>query len=471
MTQSISALDATIDAALADAAPRPVWWDLHDLAPASDPLASDLRADLVIVGGGLTGLWAAIHALDADPGRHVVLLEASHVAVGASGRNGGFVSESLTHGMAHGVATWPEELPELIRLGRDNVAEIADFLAAEGIAADLRLCGKTALATRPHEVEALRAAHELNQRYAEPSVLLSAEEAQADVHSPTYLAGLRTSGGGLVDPAALVLGLRDAALRRGLVLHEETPVLDLGRDGDRIACRTPTGTVRAEQVLLATNAFPPLLRRLRARVIPVWDHVLATEPLTPAQLASIGWADNQGLTDAGNQFHYYRRTPDDRILWGGYDAVYYFGNRTDASLEQRDASHRLLVRQFFETFPQLAGLRMSHRWAGIIDTTSRFTPTFGAALGGRVAYSVGYTGLGVASSRFGARVGLDLLAGHETERTALRMVRRKPVPFPPEPARYVAVQAARAALAREDETGRRGLLLRTMDRFGVGFNS
>jgi glycine/D-amino acid oxidase-like deaminating enzyme len=223
--------------------------------------------------------------------------------------------------------------------------------------------------------------------------------------------------------------------------------------------------------VLATNGFRPLLRRIRQFVLPVWDHVLATEPLSAEQLGRIGWANNQGLTDAGNQFHYYRRTADDRIVWGGYDAIYYFGNRIDAGREQREASHRLLAEQFYSTFPQLDDVRMSHRWAGIIDTTSRFTPLFGTAVGGRVAYAVGYTGLGVAASRFGAQVALDLLAGRETERTELSMVRRRPVPFPPEPLRWTAVQVTRRALAREDERGERGLLLRTMDRFGVGFNS
>ena len=227
----------------------------------------------------------------------------------------------------------------------------------------------------------------------------------------------------------------------------------------------------AHQVLLATNAFPPLLKRIRSYVLPVWDHVLATEPLTAEQLSRIGWSNNQGLTDAGNQFHYYRRTADDRILWGGYDAIYYFGNKTDRSREQRDKSHRLLAAQFYATFPQLSDVQMSHRWAGIIDTTSRFTPLFGTAYGGRVAYTVGYTGLGVAMSRFGARVALDLLAGRSTERTALSMVQRPPVPLPPEPLRWAAVQTTRAALAREDRLGRRGVLLRAMDRFGVGFNS
>ncbi len=456
---------------LADARPGPVWWEGRDVGPVTEPYAGDRLADLVVVGAGLTGLWAAIHALEEDPGRDVVVLEGSHVASGASGRNGGFVSESLTHGLAHGLATWPAELPDLLRLGRENVAEIAAFVDREQIDADLRLCGKTAMATRPHEVGSLRAAHALNLEHGEASTYLSAEQVRADVRSPTYLAGVRTTGGGLVDPAALVAGLRDAAVRRGAVLHESSPVRSLSRDGERVAVRTDHGVLRARNVVLATNAFPPLLRRIRAYVLPVWDHVLATEPLTTGQLDALGWSDNQGLTDAGNQFHYYRRTPDDRILWGGYDAVYYYGNGTQAGREQRAASHRLLAGQFYATFPQLAEVALTHRWAGIIDTTSRFTPVFGTAYAGRVAYAVGYTGLGVASSRFGARVALDLLAGRETERTGLGLVRRRPVPFPPEPFRWTAVQATRAALAREDRDGRRGALLRTMDRFGVGFNS
>jgi glycine/D-amino acid oxidase-like deaminating enzyme len=460
-----------VDAALADARPMPVWWEDHRRAAVSDPLTGDVAADLVVVGGGLTGLWAAITAVQEQPGRSVTVLEADQVAAGASGRNGGFVSASLTHGLSHGVATWPDELPQLLELGHRNLREIDEFLAKERVDAKLRLCGKTAMATRAHEVAALRALHALHEEHGEESTYLTADEVRADVDSPTYLAGLSTPAGGLVHPTAMTTGLRDVALRNGVVLHESSPVLSLERDSTKMVARTAHGSVRADQIILATNAFPPLLRRIRAFVLPVWDHVLATEPLTAEQLSRIGWADNQGLTDAGNQFHYYRRTADDRIVWGGYDAIYYFGNRTDAAREQRDSSHRLLAEQFYATFPQLEDVRMSHRWAGVIDTTTRFTPLFGTASGGRVAYAVGYTGLGVAASRFGAQVALDLLAGRETERTRLSMVRRRPVPFPPEPLRWTAVQTTRRALAKEDERGRRGLLLRTMDRFGVGFNS
>jgi glycine/D-amino acid oxidase-like deaminating enzyme len=184
---------------------------------------------------------------------------------------------------------------------------------------------------------------------------------RADVHSPTYLAGLWTPAGGLVDPVAMTTGLRYLALRKGVMLHEHSQVQSLERDGARMVCRTAGGSVRADQVILASNGFLPLLRRIRSFVLPVWDHVLATEPLSAGQLARIGWARNQGLTDAGNQFHYYRRTADDRILWGGYDAIYYFGNRTDAAREQRDASHRLLAKHFYATFHHRAALGRHRR--------------------------------------------------------------------------------------------------------------
>jgi glycine/D-amino acid oxidase-like deaminating enzyme len=458
--------------ALTDAVPLPFWTDRPDAPEPCEPLTGATACDLLVVGGGLTGLWAAIEARISDPARDVLLVEARQVAFGASGRNGGFLSESLTHGVAHGQELWPDELPDLLRLGRENVVEIARFLAAEGIDADLRMCGKTAVATRPHHVAALAAAAALNAQNGESVQLLDAEQVRADVRSPTYLGGLRyRTGGGLLDPAALCWGLKAAAVRAGVRIHEGTSVGGIRRRGGHLEVSTTAGSVRAGHVLLATNAYPPLLRRLRHRILPIYDHVLVSEPLAASALASIGWSEGQGLTDAGNQFHYYRRTRDDRILWGGYDAIYYFGNRTDEGREQRDASHSLLARQFFATFPQLEGLRFTHRWAGLIDSTSRFTPVFGTALSGRLAYAVGFTGLGVAASRFGARVALDLLDGSDTERTRLQLVRRKPVPFPPEPLRYPVVQATRSALAREDDTGHRGAYLRTLDRFGIGFNS
>ncbi|MDZ7886887.1 MAG: FAD-dependent oxidoreductase [Mycobacterium sp.] len=456
---------------LRDAEPRPVWWDGVHTEPQAPTLRGRVNADLVVVGGGYTGLWAAIEALTADPGRRVVMLEQSWVGTAASGRNGGFVSESLTHGIAHGQAMWPDELDELQRQGRQNVEQIADTLQRNHIDVDLRLVGKTTLARTPHEVEALRNAVPTYARHGEAVEFLDRDQVRADIHSTAFHGGLRIHSGGLVDPMALVLGLRRVAEKLGAVIFERSPATGITRTGGNLTVRSANGEVDTSHIVLATNAYQPLLRRLKSWVLPVYDYVLATAPLTAGQLDSIGWSQNQGLTDAGNQFHYFRRTRDDRIVWGGYDAIYHYGNAIAPELEQRERSHRLLARHFRETFPQLEDLPFTHRWGGVIDTTSRFTPIFGTAFKGRLAYAVGFTGLGVASTRFGARVALDLLTGRPTERTSLRAVTSRAVPFPPEPLRWSAVEMTRAALAREDETGRRGLLLRTLDRFGVGFNS
>ena len=246
----------------------------------------------------------------------------------------------------------------------------------------------------------------------------------------------------------------------------------LEREGKGVLARTGAGSVRARRVVIATSAFPPLVRAIRRYVVPVWDYVLVSEPLSAEQRASLGWAKRQGLTDLANQFHYYRLTSDDRVLWGGYDAVYNFRNGMGPHLDERPATFELLATHFFETFPQLEGLRFSHRWGGAIDTCSRFSVMFGKALGGRAVYAVGYTGLGVAASRFGAQVALDLAYGRDTERTRLKMVTSKPIPFPPEPLRYAGITLTRRALARADRReGRRGPWLRVLDRLGLGFDS
>jgi len=462
-----------VDQALAETVHAPYWTEQPGAPATNAPLLASTECDLVIIGGGFTGLWTAILAKDRDPQCEVVLVESETIAFGGSGRNGGFISGSLTHGLAHGEAIWPKEMERLVRLGAENLSEIIEFTRIEGIDANLRIVGKTAVALNDHSVRALESMHVLHRKWGDHSELLDREQMQADVHSPTYLAGLRVrTGSGLMDPAKLCWGLKRVAEQRGVRIFENTPAqfISQRREGG-VAIQTPIASVRARQAVIATNGFTPLLKRLKYRMLPVFDHVLVTEPLSEMQSATIGWSQNQGLTDVGNQFHYYRKTPDNRILWGGYDAIYYRGNRTNKDLEQRDSSHRLLAKQFFTTFPQLEGLRFTHKWAGIIDSTSRFTPAIGLAMNGQVAYAVGYTGLGTASSRFGANTMLDLLSQRKTELTELTMVRRKPVPFPPEPLRYPLVQFTRSQLVREDLTGKRGLWLSLLDRFGLGFNS
>ncbi|MCP5115582.1 MAG: FAD-dependent oxidoreductase, partial [bacterium] len=232
------------------------------------------------------------------------------------------------------------------------------------------------------------------------------------------------------------------------------------------------GRVRAQKVVLATNAFRSPLARMRRATIPIWDYALMTEPLSESQLGSVGWKNRQGIGDGANQFHYYRLTEDNRILWGGYDAIYHYGNRIDASMEQRAASFEGLSRRFFATFPQLEGLRWSHSWGGPIASTTRFCMDVGTAHRGRVSWAVGYTGLGVVATRYGARLALDLLDRPDAPALRMRFVKKRALPWPPEPIRALGVALTQRAMARADRNeGRRGLWLKLLDTLGVGFDS
>ncbi|MFC9917388.1 NAD(P)/FAD-dependent oxidoreductase [Agromyces binzhouensis] len=460
-------------AAIADAEPRPYWTDRPEAPTPRPALAGRHEADLVVIGAGFTGLWAAWRALERGDAASVVVLEAERVGYGASGRNGGFVASSLTHGLAHGTMVWPDQVGALHEEGERNLAELVATIEAAGVDCDLRRVGKTTLAVEEWQVAGLRDAAELGARHGVALELQSRDEVRADVHSPTYLAGLRDRVGTvLVDPARLAWGMAAELERRGVRIHDGSRVIGLDREGAGVRASTDRGEVVARGAIVATAAYPAPLRRLGSYIMPLYDHVLMTEPLTTAQRESIGWAEGQGLTDAGNQFHYYRPTADGRILFGGWDAVYHRGGRVDAVYEQQGGSHALLARHFAETFPQLDGVRFTHRWAGPIDSTTRFTAAYGTARGGRVAYAVGHTGLGVGASRFSADVALDLLAGRPTSRLRYDIVRRRPFPVPPEPFRNPIIQyTRRSILAADAHEGRRNLWLRTLDRFGLGFNS
>ena len=471
---------ATVDHALAGTA-RGVFWLEDAPGDAYPSLTSNTSADLVVVGGGYSGLWTALLAKRRNPGASVVLLEAKTIGWAASGRNGGFAESSLTHGEENGRSRFADEYDHLARLGRENLDEIEATIDELGLDVDWERNGSIDLAIEPHQVAWLEEGAD-----GDDSVFLDQAAMQASVHSPTYLTGLwHTKDGAIVHPAKLARALARACADAGVQIFEHTPVTELVTSGLSVAdgvdvhtsARDLTGrpsaaVVRGTKVALGTNVFPSLLKRNRLYTVPVYDYALMTEPLSDAQLDAIGWQGRQGLGDSANQFHYYRLSADNRILFGGYDAVYHYGGRVRQQHEVREASHRRLAEHFFTTFPQLDGLRFTHKWAGAIDTCSRFCAFYGSARDGRIAYATGYTGLGVAATHFGAEVMLDFLAGIHTERTELKMVRSKPLPFPPEPVASVGVNMMRWALDRADHhEGNRNLFLRTMDAVGLGFDS
>ncbi len=467
--------DAPVDAglverSLATSTFGSMWLDelVGPARPRFPALTTPVTCDLVVVGGGYTGLWTALHAARRDPNQRIVLVEANRVGWAASGRNGGFVDASLTHGAENGKARWPNEFDVLESMGLDNLDEMQAELGELGLDTDWQRTGMLTVATEPHQVGWLREAAAGGE-----GRFLDTAGVREEVASPTYLAGLFTADRcAIVHPAKLAFELANACQNAGVRIFEHTNATRLDSGGVGLRVETGQAVVTARRAVLATNVYPSLLKRNRLHTVPVYDYVLATEPLTEDQLDRIGWRGRQGIGDCANQFHYYRLTADDRIVWGGYDAVYHFGRKVDPRYEDRPATYRRLAGHFFLTFPQLDDVRFSHRWAGAIDTNTRFCAHWGLARDRRVAYVNGFTGLGVGASRFAADVCLDLLEGRPTPRTDLQMVRERPLPFPPEPLAGIGIQATRWSLDRADHAGgRRNVFLRTLDALGLGFDS
>jgi glycine/D-amino acid oxidase-like deaminating enzyme len=443
-----------------------MWLDIA--RPQYPELTGPTTCDLLVVGGGYTGLWTALHAAERDPGRRIVVIEANRIGWAASGRNGGFVEATLTHGTENGKARWPNEIGTLTAMGIENLDGMQADIERLGLDTEWQRTGSLLVATEPHQAQWLREAADAGE-----GRLLGRDEVRAEVNSPTYLAGLFNADTcAIVHPAKLAVELARACADAGVRVFEHTNAMRLDSAGATLRVHTGKAIITARQAVLATNVYPSLLRRNRLRTVPVYDYVLATEPLTDAQLDRIGWRRRQGIGDCANQFHYYRLTVDNRIVWGGYDAVYHFGRKVDSAYEDRMETYRRLAAHFFLTFPSLDDVRFSHRWAGAIDTNTRFCAHWGLARDDRVAYVNGFTGLGVGAARFAADVCLDLLEGKPTPRTELEMVRRRPVPFPPEPFASIGIQATRWSLDRADHSaGRRNILLRTLDALGLGFDS
>ena len=454
--------------------PQLYWLDADPLEPEVHPtLIGETTTDLCIVGAGYTGLWTALLAKEANPERSVIIIEQLETGAGASGRNGGFCSYSLTHGFMNGYSRFKDEMAIIERLGRENLEGIEATIKKHKIDCGFELTGEISVANEEWQMEGIIEEANLRNSFGDNVEVLSREEMQSRVNSPLSVGGLwDPDGTALVDPARLVWGLEQACIVSGVQIYENTSALRLERTSTGIIVHAPYGSVNAQKVALATNVYRSLVRSAKKYVVPVYDFQLVTEQLTPAQMESIGWKNREGLSEAGNQFHYYRLTKDNEILWGGYDAIYNFRGKVRHEYESSAETYAHLAEAFLETFPQLQGIKFTHGWGGAIDTCSRFTQFWGQAHRGKVAYVMGYTGLGVGASRFGAQVMLDLLDGEDNERTRLRMVRKKPLPFPPEPFKFIFIRLTQWSINKSDmNQGKRNLWLKLLDSLGLGFDS
>lgn len=444
-----------------------------------DPRASlghSVDVDVAIVGAGFTGLWTAYQLLEAQPGLQITLLESEEVGFGASGRNGGFAMTLLDMSLAHLRRNHGDAAA---KAAHDAVAtsvdEIGETVAAHGIDCEWVHGGLMVVGTNPGQMQRVEADYRTAQELGLDGFRrLSSEETRAEVESPTYLGALMEDHCGVLHPAKLTNRLAAVVEGMGATIFERTPISRIEDGGARLHVHTPSGVVRAEQVVLATNAWASTTPWFKHKVVPLYTYIALTEPLTDAQWDTVGWERRQGIEDKRNFVHYYRRTDDGRILWGGSDGIIYPGGAIRPRYDRADTVFKRLESTFRRTFPQLDQVRFSHGWGGPVAITVSFMPLFGSLLEGRLHYGLGYNGHGVAPSHTGGKILRDKVLGKPSELTELCFVDTAEPGFPPEPLRWISAELTRRTLLRQDaafDGGKLGgemdpLLLRVMKKLG-----
>lgn len=418
------------------------------------PLEGEHTADVCIVGGGFTGVSAALHLKEKAPGLRALVLESEVVGFGASGRNAGF---SMTlFGLAPEVTLWrfgaarlreaDEYMVRAVDLVRRRVAE-------HQIDCDYEENGLLTVATNPAQRRRLLREMELARRAGlHETEWLEADEVRAQVNSPLFCGGRLDRHCALLNPAKLVRGLARAAQQAGAEIYERSPVLEVV-PGPRVRVRTPGGAVAAEKVIFATNAYSARLRPLRSRQLPVHTYIVLTEPLSPEQIAAIGWQRRQGLEDGRNLIHYFRLTRDNRLLMGGHDALYYWGSQDGR--DRNTAVQQRLQEAVKRIFPALAGIRFTHHWGGPISATLDLAPLIGR-VGPNMLYSVGCMGHGVSLANLNGATLADLALGRQTDLTDVFFVDRRAVPAPPEPLRFAVAGTLLTGMRLQDRWHERG---------------
>lgn len=413
-------------------------------------------ADIVIVGGGFTGLWTSIALKDADPSIDVVVLESKVAAYGASGRNGGFAMTMIgrnIHDLTRKVGPVRAKATHLAM--RKTLEEIESFCKAEGIDADITRPGLLTVSNGPEQDLRIHQDLDAAARLGlDDFQELSGSQCQEYVHSDRLRLGHFEEDSLLVDPAALTRGLRDAALRRGVRIYESTPVdevVDMG--SRRVEARTPFGTVHADRALIATNAYAWSIPAIRRFIFTIYAYIIVTDPLSDKQWEKVGWEKRMGVEDKRIMPHFHRPTPDGRILWGGRDAPF----SPQGPNPRRDRDPKIFDRleeTFRWTFPQLSEVGIAKGWAGpVCGTINCFASVGFLGHSERIAYALGYAGHGVGPSHLVSKITRDLLLGTKSDLLDLPMVTKAPIPLPPGPLRNLMLDTSQRVLQRSDDEG------------------
>jgi len=433
---------------MADYRTKSFWLSTAPYEP-SPPLAGDVSVDVAVVGGGFTGLSAALHLREAES-LDVAVLESEVVGFGASGRNAGFVMTlfGLTMGLT-GFRFGKQKAKEAHLYMERAVDYVGELVQKYQIDCEYERNGFLRVATTPayakriqHEMEL---AHSLGITGIE---WLDAEQTAARVRSPLYLGAWWEPRCALINPAKHAWGLKRAAEGLGVRFYEKTPTQAIERTADGVLLRTPNGSVRAKKLVLATNAYSHLIPQLRRKQVPAFTYIVLTEPLSKERLAPIGWQGREGIEDARNLVHYYRLTSENRLLMGGGNVLTTFGDDMDRDLS--GPVFRELEAYVPRVYPSLAGVRFTHRWGGPVSVPVDMAPAMGFLGDERIVYSLGCMGHGVSLTQLNGRTIADLLLGRQTDLTSVFFVNRKTIPWPPEPFRLVLGQAIRGYMRAED---------------------
>ncbi len=442
------------------------WFSTVNTGDPFPPLHADIESDVVIVGGGFTGLWTAYFLKTMQPELDVVMLEQGFIGYGASGRNGGIVCPTLDHSHEEAISHFGwDEARRLADLARRNNKELADY--AQGC--DFEPSGQLAVALTPEHMECFK---ELAEMATELGVdghrLLTAEETRQQLNSPLYRGGMMVTDGGVINPLKVVQKLKQDIVRMGVRIFENSRVTEL----DANIAYTASGSVSADRVVLATDAYSyHLAPKLLRRYIPFYDYVIASRPLTADEMAAIGWQNRQGVLDGRNFFKYYRLTADNRVLWGASEAAYFPTSLVSRSRDHSPSHYEMLKQSFAHHFPQLGPVEFPYGWGGPIASTTRMTPFFGSMHDGQTVYALGYTGQGIGATRVAGKILAHMVLSTPNELLKLKMVTEKPWPFPPEPVRTWMVHAVNWSLKQVDKGKKPNLLLKLLDALGIGLSS
>jgi glycine/D-amino acid oxidase-like deaminating enzyme len=429
--------------------PLSLWLDTYGPYTPEPSLEDETNVDVAVIGGGFTGLATACELKRAEPALRLAVLEARTVGYGASGRNGSFAMTVVGLGFQ----------PTAMLRGRDFLKQahaymeravdaLDELIQREQLDCDRIRPGFLRVATTPGYVRRLKEDVELMQSLGFAGIdWIGEQETRARVNSPRYMGAMWERRLVLVNPAKLVREEKRLALKAGARVYENTPVLEIVSRPD-FRLRTPHGAVVAKKIVFATNAYSHLFGVLRRKQIPAFTYMVATEPLSASELAPIGWAGFEGIEDARNLIHYYRRTADDRLVMGGGPVGLSWANRLSA--DRSEGTWRHLESHIGFIFPSLKDVRITHRWGGPFSVTLDLAPALGYVGDKRAVYSLGCIGHGVALSHLNARALCDLVLERKNELAEGPFVNRRVIPWPPEPLRIVAAAGVRAYLQIED---------------------